>query len=148
MKLNEVVAPDYEADFAQWLECQLNALEQRQFEKLDVENLIDEIGGILRSEKREIRSRLKIITLHLLKCQFQPGLKGRSWVSTLHTQRTELADLLRDSPSLRPHLKTFAEEGYPHARYKATLQTGLPDTVFPATLPYTLEQLLDTDYVP
>jgi hypothetical protein len=36
-----------------------------------------------RSEKRELESRLEVLIMHLLKWQFQPNLRSRSWKLTI-----------------------------------------------------------------
>ncbi|QYF92206.1 DUF29 domain-containing protein [Massilia sp. PAMC28688] len=139
---------DYEADFTLWLEAQLLLLRERQFDKLDLDNLFEEVGGILRSERREVRSRLDLIVVHLLKCQYQPQRKSKSWLATLRTQRTRLGRVLQDSPSLRRHILDFAHENYRGSVEQAAEQTGLARAIFPAALPYSEEQLLDADFVP
>jgi hypothetical protein len=37
-----------------------------------MENLIEEVEDLARSEKREIKSRLRVLLMHLLKWQYQP----------------------------------------------------------------------------
>lgn len=138
----------YEHDFMLWLDAQLDILRARKFDQLDLENLIEELESMGRADKRELQSRLEILMLHLLKCQFQPEKKSSSWIGTLDEQRSQIQGLLETSPSLRRLAQEFAERRYPVAARRAARQTGLAAEIFPASLPFTVDQLLDEDFVP
>jgi hypothetical protein len=141
--------PDaYERDFALWIAHQAELLRARRFEQLDLDNLIEEIETVGRSERHELRSRLEQLLLHLLKCQFQPARKSGSWLGTLYEQRTRIAAIVKDSPSLRRVIVQFANEAYPHAVRLAGYETGLSPSTFPAANPFSRDQLLDVDFVP
>ncbi|MCE3605582.1 DUF29 domain-containing protein [Massilia sp. P8910] len=132
-----------------WLEQQVSLLRVGRFELLDVDNITEELEGMMRSERRELENRLDVLMTHLLKCQFQPQRKSRSWTSMLGTQRTRIKGLIRDSPSLRNHqVLPFAQQAYRPAMEAAHEQTGLPLPTFPDALPYTQQQLLDNGFVP
>ncbi len=47
----------YQEDFYRWLQETANLLKEHRFEKLDLENLIEEIETMGRSEKRELESK-------------------------------------------------------------------------------------------
>ena len=138
----------YEGDFVLWIEAQVEALRDHRFEELDIDNLLEELESIVRHQCRELRSRLQVIIMHLLKCEYQAHLRGDSWHSTLNTQRSDIEILLEDSPSLAPLVLPFAEKEYRRAVRKAVRETRLPPKAFPPDLPYTREQLLDFDYLP
>lgn len=140
--------PRYEDDFALWLDAQATLLRSGQFAQLDIENLIEELHGMSSSLHRELTSRLVVLIKHLLKCEFQPRRKSRSWHSTIHEQRREIGALLETSPSLRHQLPEYSQKAYPHALKEAAHETGLPENRFPPQLPYTLEKLLNSDFLP
>jgi hypothetical protein len=50
--------------------------------------------------RHEVKNRLQIILLNLLKWQAQPARCGASWRMSLRMQRGHVLDLLRESPSL------------------------------------------------
>ena len=100
----------YETDFNLWIEQTVNQLKNGEIQDLDLENLIEEIQSMGSNDKREIKSRLIVLIMHLLKYKYQPKKKTKSWISTITTQRDELELVLENSPSLksfREHL-TFA----------------------------------------
>ncbi len=138
----------YEEDFMLWLEQQIAFLRSGKWEQLDIDNLTEELEGMVRSDHRELRSRFMVLIKHLLKCQFQPERKSKSWRSTLLTQRGEIQQILDDSPSLKRRLSEFASSRYSHAVQEAALETGLPMSTFPESNPYTVAQLLDPKFVP
>lgn len=140
--------PAYEADFALWAGRQSHLLRQKQFDKLDLGNLIEELDDMAGSQCRELRSRLIVIILHLLKCQYQPERKSTSWIATLGEQRSQIAIVLEDSPSLTGHLKQYADEAYRAAVTRASNETGLAKATFPIANPYSEQELLDLDFIP
>lgn len=141
----------YEQDFYLWLERTAKLLKEKRFEKIDLNNLVEEIESIVRSEKRELKSRLKLIITHLLKWQYQPQMRpfyANSWVSTIVTQRSDLQLLIKDSPSLKNLLEETCKECYQIAKRDAAKETGLSEEVFPVDCPFQLADILDPDYLP
>lgn len=94
----------YETDFNRWIEETAQNLKDGNFQALDLTNLIEEIESIGRNNKREIKSRLIVLLMHLLKCKYQSKKQSRSWIATINTQRNEIELVIEDSPSLRPYL--------------------------------------------
>lgn len=141
-------AHGYEDDLVAWMENQIGLLREHKFEQLDLENLLEELEGMVRHERRGLRSRVELVLLHLLKHQFQRSRRSRSWLLTLDEQRSQMADRIADSPSLRRELPGYLESRYPRVARRASLQTGLPLSAFPASCPFTVEQLLDEDFLP
>ncbi|MBJ7900864.1 MAG: DUF29 family protein [Cyanobacteria bacterium RI_101] len=138
----------YETDFNQWIEETAKTLKEGNFHALDLENLIEEIESMGSNNKREIKSRLIVLLMHLLKCKYQPEKQTRSWIATINTQRTEIELVLEDSPSLRSLLTASIANCYKKARLNAATETNLSPSVFPLECPFTQEQILDSDYFP
>src|SRR5262249_40771816 len=117
-------------------------------DQLDYRNLAEEIESVGASEKREIRNRLRILCLHLLNWAYQPEYRSASWRGSIIDQRTELADVLKDSPSLLGYAQRgdWLAAAYQRGRDKAAQEAGL--LALPTTCPWTLEQVLDPDFLP
>jgi len=64
-----------------------------------------------RSERDRMQSRIRQILIHLLKWQFQPWLRSRTWRNALWVQRRALAKLLRRNPSLRDFYQRLIAAG-------------------------------------
>ncbi len=138
----------HERDFYLWVKEQAGLLRQGAFERLDVANLVEEIEDLGIGAKKAVKSNLVIVLLHLLKHQFQPKRRSRSWLDSILEHRQRLRDDLEESPSLRSRLETVFPRVYGDARARAITQTGLSERAFPRTSPYTLEQALDPDFLP
>lgn len=138
----------YEQDYVRWLFENAALLRNRQLEALDVENIAEELEDMARSDVRALGSHLAVVMLHLLKWEHQPGHRSSGWRGSIYNGRTAVRDLLEDSPSLRNRLPELVARQYPRARYNAANETGLPESTFPDTCPYTIDQLLSTDYWP
>jgi Domain of unknown function DUF29 len=138
----------YDQDFYLWCLDTCATLGAREFEALDLPHLIEEIRALAGRDRRELASRLETLVLHLLKWGYQPLERSGSWRRTIRTQRRELRRLLQQNPSLHPLVPDAVADGYPDARLDAGDETGLPLVTFPATCPWTLEQILDADFWP
>ena len=137
----------YDSDVAAWAEQQANALRRRAANEIDWDNVAEEIEGVAASQKREVRSRLRVICEHLLKWRHNPRRRPQSWRDTLDEQRRQLEDLFEDSPSLRE----FAERALPAAFVNGRRDTerkaeplGLSNDV----CPWSLEQVLSIGFLP
>ena len=140
--------PLYERDFYAWALEQAALLRAGQLASADIENIAEEIESMGRSENRELISRLAVLLAHLLKWQFQPGYRGRSWQLTIMEQRKKLARHMKDNPSLKARLDEAIADGYELAAFEAERETGLDPQTFPAMCPYTYAQMLDDDFWP
>ena len=132
----------YETDFYAWTQDMAQALQERRFTDLDIENLTEEIEALGRSERREIGSRLAIILIHMLKSDFQPEKHTTSWDNSLEVQRGDLKAVLQENPSLAAQLSDFFPRAYRKAVIFASEETKLPRSTFPQTCPYTEAQIL------
>lgn len=138
----------YETDFVEWLGRASELLKQGLFNELDVENLIEEVEDLGRSQKQALRSNLRVLLMHLLKWQYQAENRSNSWTSTIDEHRDRIHDLIEDSPSLKNQLLEVLGTTYEKARKRAFRETGLEINTFPTECPYTLEQVLDDDFWP
>jgi hypothetical protein len=132
----------YQEDLAAWAEQQAALLRGGRIEALDTANLIEELEAMAASRRRKLKRRLRVLLLHLLKWDFQPRRRSRSWASTIAEQRARIEDLLEESPTLRPGLEATAQAAYPYALTRAAIETGLPRETFPAHLPYDLGRIM------
>ena len=92
-----------------------------------------------------------MLLLHLLKWRYQPyrrEIDGNSWRRSLREQRRRIPKLLRDNPSLQNLITDCLADAYDYARYGVSDETGLPVSTFPETCPYTVEQVLDQNFLP
>ncbi len=138
----------YDTDFYAWTQHQVALLRTEEFEAVDWDNLIEEIDSLGKSQRQEVRSRLTILIMHLLKLQYQPARRTRSWRTTVITQRADLEPLLADNPTLRAHLALLIAEAYSVAVKKAAAETGLDKQSFPVECPWSAAQLLDEEFWP
>jgi hypothetical protein len=101
-----------------------------------------------RKDKKAIKSNLVVLLTHLLKLQFQPEQRSSSWRGSIVEHRQRMRDDFEESPSLRSHAVQVFASAYADARERASAETGLSLRSFPASSPYTLEQTLDSKFLP
>ncbi len=138
----------YDKDFVAWASETARLLREGRFREIDVEHLAEEVEDMAGRDKRELLSRLTVLMSHLLKWQQQSGKRSRSWMSTIATQRRELKRLLEQSPSLRAVLRQSVTRVYSDGVEQASIETGLPEDSFPRECPFSLDQILDRNFLP
>jgi len=142
----------YERDFYRWATEQAAVMRNKRSELealgIDWLNVAEELDTLGRSEKRELRSRLGVLLLHLLKWLHQPMHQSASWKRTIEIQREAVGELLSESPSLKHLLDQTTQTAYRDARRDAAVETGLSDNVFSTDCPWTAKQILDPNFLP
>ena len=138
----------YETDFYGWTQAQAALLRDRQWNELDLVNLIEEIECLGKQERQELRNRLSLLIGHLLKWEYQAQRRSRSWLATIRVQRRDTLRLLKDNPSLKSYLEDALLESYQNSRDLAMGETDLPKETFPINCPYSLMQILDDCFYP
>lgn len=137
----------YEQDILLWAEETVAKLKARDFDQLDVENLIEEIEALGISQKKELISRLIVLLEHLLKRLYVNLFNDyNSWERTIRTQRGELEVLLDAVPSLSTRWETSFDKAWQIALknvHKEYPQTDLPPFW---TYSRSLEEMLDRDF--
>ncbi len=138
----------YETDFYAWALETAQLVKAKKFDQLDFEHLAEEIESMGASERNALEIRLIELMLHLLKWQFQPERKGRSWKLSIDKQRIGIDKVLKQNPSLKHHYQERVDECYVYAKRYAAAETKLPFSTFPENCPYSVEQLFDFDFLP
>ena len=92
---------NYETDVVAWANEQAKLIRAGQLDQLDLTHIAEEIEDVGKSEQRELASRMAVLLAHLLKWEYQPSRRSKSWQFTLTTQRKEVAYVLAEAPSLR-----------------------------------------------
>jgi hypothetical protein len=134
----------YESDETAWLDAMSDLLREGRFDDLDYAHLREFLADMARRDRRELKSRLKILLRHMLKWTYQPDQRTPSWRGTITNQRQDLVDTL-SSGTLRNHADAIFGETYADAVEWAIDETDLPAQTFPAGCPWTLDQLLSAD---
>lgn len=137
----------YEIDDSQWLEEMIELLKQRQFENLDLENLIEELTDLGSEKKNAVVSLLEQVIRHLLLLEYWTIERENNqthWESEIVSFRTQLRRRL--TTNLRNHLAKELPSIYRDALIYVRTKTSFK-VDFPENCPYSLEQLLDINYL-
>lgn len=147
----------YDRDLQLWIEQTVQHLQNRDFESLDLDHLIEELVDLGKSERNTLKSNLTILLAHLLKLMVQhdvPDMIKGSWYSSVLEHRQRVLNNLTDTPSLKTFLVEAVEKAYPDAR-KLSIKEGklakfgvrIPEeSEYPITCPFSIEQILDEDF--
>jgi hypothetical protein len=140
--------PKHDEDFYGWAMAEANLLRQRRLGDLDFDNLIEELESMGASERRALVSRMAQLIFHLLKWQFQPDFRGRSWRASIKEQRKKTKGILKDNPSFKNEITNFISDAYEDAFLLIEKETPLDLKLFPAECPYSFEQIMNNEFYP
>ncbi|MEH2286296.1 DUF29 domain-containing protein [Nostoc sp.] len=141
----------YDQDYYLWLRTTINQLRTSQFSSVDLDNLIEELEDMGRSQKQRVKSLLIRLFEHLLKLTYWDVERERNqghWKGEIRTFRREIKDELKDSPSLKPYILEIFDECYQDARTEASDRSQLTIDIFPLIPIGSLEQILDENWFP
>lgn len=133
----------YETDFYAWALEQSQLLQEGKWQALDITNLVEEIESLGKQQRQELRNRLGILIGHLLKWEYQPELRSKSWKATIREQRQEVLRLLKENPSLKSYLPAGIADAHESGLALVVRETPLDYPDLPLECPYSIEQILN-----
>jgi hypothetical protein len=138
----------YEIDDSLWLEATIELLKAKRFDALDLENLIEELEDLGNEKRFRVASFLQQIIRHCLLLQFWTSEREYNqahWESELVNFQDQLNTYL--TASLRKYLEQEFDNIYQKALRYARKKTN-NQVHFPNTCPYSLDELLDPNWLP
>ncbi len=139
----------YEIDGHLWLEKTIKLLKANHLEELDLENLIEELENLGRRDKAKVASLLEQIIRHFLFLQYwtkEFQYNSGHWKAEIRSFRNQLKRNL--TTNLYQYLENEVASIYNDALgYVIEKTEGKLDNL-PQYCTYTLEQLLDINYLP
>jgi Domain of unknown function DUF29 len=138
----------YESDFYAWTQEQVKLLNEGKWTEVDLANIVEEIDSLGKQQRQELENRLTILLGHLLKWQFQPSMRSKSWRLTIREQRRQIQRHLKQNPSLKPYIPEAMQESYEGGVILAAKETSLETENFPEACPYRFEEAIDDPFFP
>ena len=129
-----------EADLYSWAVRQAELLRAGRLAEIDPVAVAEEIDDVGEEQYDRLESALRVLMLHLLKRDCQPGTRSRSWALSVLEQRKRSQRQLRKNPGLKSRLDEALESAYEDARLEAASETGLPMRAFPVGAPLRLRR--------
>lgn len=141
-KIVEPPPTRYEDDLFTWVQEQAALLRAGRLEEIDAANIAEELSDVGNEQLDKLESAITVLTMHLLKWDYQAESRSRSWMLTVREQRRRIERLLRKNPGLRPILQAAIADGYADGRDRALDETGLADDAIPEVCPYSFEDMM------
>ncbi|WP_297889817.1 DUF29 domain-containing protein [Sulfurihydrogenibium sp.] len=133
----------YEKDYYGWILENINLLKEKDFENLDVENLIEELEGMSKSVERELISYLSRLMVHIYKWENFPNLRSKSWRNSIIFSQEKIYQILKKNPSLKHKIDACLLEGWQDARFWIGNETDKDIEDLPKENPYTLDYIMN-----
>jgi|688.fasta_scaffold204606_2 hypothetical protein len=136
----------YDTDYNQWTQDTIQQIQNRDFESIDWDSLIEELEIMGKNDKRALISLLTRVLEHLLKLSYWESENTRSgnrWAAEIVNFRAQIQGRLEDSPSLNSQLQTFYEKAHPVAIQSVSKLCPLPPDA-----QISLSQALDDNWFP
>ena len=141
----------YDTDYNLWVMETVDQLKNKNFDAIDLENLIEEVSDLSRRDKKKLKSLLRNLLEHLLKLkywEFEITQNQGHWKREIRNFRKQIKDELENSPSLKGYLLEIFDKCYQDAREMVSDKSQLPINAFPEALIGTMEQVLDENWLP
>ncbi len=125
----------YDQDFALWIEATVKQLKSGDLSQVDLENLIEEVESLGKSQPKAVDNFLTRLLEHLLKrCYVVLPDCYWGWEIEIRNFRKELKKEFKYSPSLKRFMIEILEECYREAL--EAVKEDYPDSNFPDICPF------------
>ncbi len=134
----------HDRDFNLWVEKTKKAIQNRDFENMDWDNLLDEIDDMGKSEKRSLDSYMQRLIEHILKLKYWDEEVERcrkGWQQEVVNFRNRIKRILKKNPSLKNYLKSEYADLYQDAISTMVFDFEIPEDSF-----VEVEQIMQNDY--
>ena len=135
-----------DTEYDSWLLEQAQLLRDRDFQHLDIDNLVEELETLVRGEKSSVEQFAYLIMLHLLLIEYwheQSEWNRNHWEAEITGFRLQLNNKL--TTNLRNHLAQRLDFLYGKARQAAVKKTksSISGDRFPQERKYSLEDIIN-----
>ena len=140
----------YDTDYHLWVMKTVKQLENKEFDHLDLQNLIEEVSDLSRRDRKKLKSLLRNLLEHLLKLKYWDSERHNNqghWQGEISDFRKQIRDELEDSPSLKGYLREIFDECYQDVREIASKRSQISLNVFPKVAIADLAQILDENWL-
>ncbi|MGK7962967.1 DUF29 domain-containing protein [Crocosphaera sp.] len=135
-----------DTEYDSWLLEQAQLLRDRNFQHLDIDNLVEEIEALVRGEKSSVEQFAYLIMLHLLLIEYwyeESEWNRNHWEAEITGFRLQLNNKL--TTNLRKHLAQRLDFLYSKAYQAAVKKTksSINGDRFPQERKYSLEDIIN-----
>lgn len=141
----------YQQDFLRWTEEQSALFHAGNIADLDFEHIFEEIEDMGKEQKVALQSLFRNIIVHLLKLELSPAIDPRpKWIEEVTEFRDQAQTRIDETPSLKHYSDGLLEKAWQQAHRAAgkSFEAYGEKVLIPAECPYTLAQVLNSDYFP
>ena len=131
-------------DFNLWVEEMKIKIQNREFNEMDWDNLLDEIDDMGASQKRALDSYMQRLIEHILKLKYWQAEVDRccnGWMVEVTNFRSRINRIIKKNPSLKNYLDAEYKDIYQDAIKAMKLLFKMPEDNF-----VQLKEIMQEDY--
>lgn len=120
---------------------------------MDIIEAFNELLNESKREERAIKSAMRILICHMLKCKYQNDYPSKeSWRNSIKNSHRDIVDEFKDIGKGSLYKKFYMRDfnldlAYQQGRDDAIDETGLSENIFPNKCEWTKEQLVDRVFI-
>jgi len=140
---------NFKEDYCAWAEEQGNFLQKKEWDKVDVENVAEEIHSLGDMQELRLEGVICLWMQCMLKMNYysEKTDKIREWDLLAFSSKMAANDILEENPSLLCKIDGYLKDLYIHAHSMVSLEFDgwlyINDRM-PTKCPWTVDKILDT----
>ncbi len=134
----------HDCDLNLWLERVAQAIQARDFDNMDWDNLLEEIEDMGASQKRALDSYTQRLIEHILKLKYWHSELDRNrkgWMREVVNFRNRINRILKKNPSLKNYMATEYQDIFADAIATMSIEFDIPVDSF-----ISLDEIMTTNY--
>jgi Domain of unknown function DUF29 len=138
----------FDTDQYLWSQTNAQLLRQGKLDQVDLRHVIELVDALGKHAHAELERHVLVVLTHLHKLEHQPKYQAVDSQTSIRSARLAIRHLIESSPSLSSRPFELLTSCYAQSRRVASDETGLELATFPVHCPYTIDQILDSDWFP
>lgn len=140
--------PSHDKDVYGWAIHTAQLLRDKKMNEVDFDGIVEELEEMGGNNESQLINRLAQLVFHLLKWQYQPDFRCRSWLGSIKEQRKRTKILIKKNPSLKSKLGESFIDAYDIALSLIEKETPIDLKLLPDECPYTFDQIMNDEFYP
>lgn len=143
----------YGDDWSKWLQSQADHLRNRSFNRLDADNLANELESMAQADHARLKHSIRELLKNLLRWSLRDYERNADLKELIESYRDDIEEVLSENPALEERLLLLLNEQYKKVRQKLAKSEwakkyDVSETEMPLDSPFRVDDLRDPGFFP